>query len=55
MSDGLRQAVLGRGDAAAIRTAASAAGSVPMYEDGLRKSLAGVTTVEEVKRVTSDS
>jgi len=26
-----------------------------MYEDGLRKSLEGLTTIEEVMRVTSDS
>jgi type II secretory ATPase GspE/PulE/Tfp pilus assembly ATPase PilB-like protein len=25
-----------------------------MYEDGLRKALAGLTTVEEVLRVTQD-
>ena len=55
ISDRLRAAVLDGGDAMALRAAASAEGATTMYEDGLRKSLAGITTVEEVKRVTSDA
>ena len=29
-------------------------GAVTMYEDGMRKSLAGITTFEEVLRVTRE-
>jgi general secretion pathway protein E len=37
-----------------IEAAAREAGMRTMYEDGLVKSLAGVTTIEEVLRVTQE-
>ena len=55
MSDAMRQAILDHGDAGAIQATAAAVGTTSMYEDGLRKALAGITTVEEVERVTSEA
>jgi len=37
-----------------LRTAVIQQGMETMFENGLRKSLAGVTTIEEVLRVTRD-
>ena len=50
VDDAVREAVLARADAGAIRRAAS--GFRDMFEDGLGKALAGLTTLEEVARVT---
>jgi general secretion pathway protein E len=55
MSDPVRQIVLNRGDAGAINRAAVDHGMTSMYEDGLRKAVAGLTTIEEVVRVTQES
>jgi general secretion pathway protein E len=44
--------VLKHADATELQAAAQAQGMITMYEDGLRKAIAGVTTVEEVLRVT---
>lgn len=52
MIDDVRRIVLTKPDAAEIRRAAIALGMRTMYEDGLAKALAGVTTIEEVLRVT---
>jgi general secretion pathway protein E len=54
MSDGIRQLVLRRGEANALRQAAVEEGMVSMYDDGMQKALAGVTTIEEVLRVSRD-
>lgn len=54
MSDGLRRLVLRRAEAREIHQLAIDEGMRPMYEDGLRQVLAGVTTLEEVLRVTRD-
>ena len=37
-----------------LRAEAIKQGMTPMYEDGMRKALAGVTTFEEVLRVTRE-
>jgi general secretion pathway protein E len=55
MSDSVRQSILEHGDAAAIHAAAVANGTISMHEDGLRKVLAGVTSLEEVERVTREA
>jgi general secretion pathway protein E len=55
MSDALRRLVMQRADAGDIERAARAEGMRTMYEDGLRKALAGLTTVEEVLRVTQEA
>jgi general secretion pathway protein E len=37
-----------------LHRAAVEQGMVTMYDDGIQKALAGITTVEEVLRVTRD-
>jgi len=53
MSDPLRRLVLKHADAGELQTAAQQEGMDTMYEDGLRKAVAGLTTIEEVLRVTT--
>ena len=53
MSDPLRRMVLKHADAGELQTEAQRGGMDTMYEDGLRKAVAGLTTIEEVLRVTS--
>jgi general secretion pathway protein E len=55
MSDELRALVAARVDAATLRKAAIRAGMRSMQTDGLQKALAGLTTADEVLRVTRDS
>ncbi|TAL75035.1 MAG: type II secretion system protein GspE [Rhodanobacter sp.] len=55
MSDALRRLVMQHADEGAIERAARAEGMRTMYEDGIVKSLAGITTLEEVLRVTQES
>jgi len=52
VDDAIRSLILQRADTAAIREAAVAGGMRPMREDGLRRVLAGETSLEEVLRVT---
>jgi len=54
MSDPLRRLVMQRADAGEIERAARAEGMRTMYEDGIAKAVAGVTTLEEVLRVTQE-
>jgi len=54
MTDPIRQLVLRHADAGEIERLALQEGSHSMFEDGLRKALAGVTTLEEVLRVTQE-
>ncbi|MGI9449312.1 MAG: GspE/PulE family protein, partial [Geminicoccaceae bacterium] len=55
MSDVIRQQVLNRTDATALQKAARDDGMRPMFLDGLDKAKAGVTTLEEVLRVTREA
>lgn len=55
MTDELRALVAERADAAALRKAAMRAGMRSMQADGIQKALAGLTTADEVLRVTRDS
>jgi general secretion pathway protein E len=55
MTEPLRRMVMQHSDMGKIEELARAEGMRTMYEDGLVKSLAGVTTIEEVLRVTSES
>jgi general secretion pathway protein E len=55
ITDAIRQLVLGNADASAIRRLAIDEGMQPMREDGFRKVLAGITTLEEVLRVTPET
>jgi len=54
MNDALRRLLMQHADASDIERAARQSGMRTMYEDGLRKALAGLTTIEEVLRVTQD-
>ncbi len=53
MTDTLRRLVLKHADATVLQAEAQQEGMDTMYEDGLRKAVAGVTTLEEVLRVTT--
>lgn len=55
MSDELRALVAERADSATLRKAAIRAGMRSMQTDGIQKALAGLTTADEVLRVTRDS
>lgn len=52
LDEELRRLILRRADRQELDRAARAAGMRPMVDDGLLKALAGVTTIEEVMRVT---
>jgi general secretion pathway protein E len=54
MSDPIRKLVLKRCDVGDIAMVAEEQGMISMREDGLRKVIAGETTVEEVLRVTPE-
>jgi general secretion pathway protein E len=55
MSDPLRRLVMQHAGMGEIETQARTEGMRTMYEDGLVKALAGVTTIEEVLRVCQES
>ena len=55
MSDPLRRMVMKHATSGELQEQAVAEGMRTMYQDGLLKCLQGVTTVEEVLRVTQDS
>ncbi|MGA9335976.1 MAG: type II secretion system ATPase GspE [Rudaea sp.] len=55
MTEPLRRMVMQRADMGKIEELARSEGMRTMYEDGLVKSLDGVTTIEEVLRVTQES
>jgi general secretion pathway protein E len=52
MTDSIRELVLKRCDAGDIARLATKQGMVTMRDDGLAKAVAGLTTIEEVLRVT---
>jgi general secretion pathway protein E len=54
MTDALRSLIMRHANTTDLRVQAIAGGMVPMYDDGLRKALKGVTTFEEVLRVTRE-
>jgi general secretion pathway protein E len=55
MTNTLRQLVMAREDAEAIQNLAVAEGMSTLYENGLTKVVQGITTLEEVLRVTSEA
>jgi general secretion pathway protein E len=55
MTDDLRRLVMTHAQARQIEEQALKEGMHTMYEDGLRKAVDGMTTIEEVLRVTSDA
>ena len=54
LTDEVRRLILRRGETMELHRAAVEQGMVTMYDDGIQKALAGITTVEEVLRVTRD-
>jgi general secretion pathway protein E len=55
MTDDLRRLVMTHAQARQIEELALKEGMRTMYEDGMRKAVAGLTTIEEIMRVTSDN
>ncbi len=55
MSDPIRRMVMKHADATEIQEQARTEGMRTMYEDGLAKCIEGITTIEEVLRVTQES
>jgi general secretion pathway protein E len=55
LNDPIRRLVLKHADASEIQQQATADGMQTMYEYGLRKAVAGTTTLEEVLRVTQET
>jgi general secretion pathway protein E len=55
MSDPIRRLVMQHADHNKIEAQAREEGMRTMYEDGIAKSLAGLTTIEEVLRVTQET
>jgi len=55
VSDEIRRLILRRAEARELHRAAVAEGMRTMYDDGMEKALAGITTVEEVLRVTREA
>ncbi len=55
MTDPLRSLVLRRSESQSIRNAAVEQGMTTMHQDGLVKALSGVTTLDEVLRVTHEA
>lgn len=51
----IRRMIIGNADALKLRAYGYEQGMLSMYEDGLCKVLAGVTTIEEVLRVTQEN
>jgi len=54
MTDTLRSLVMRHATSSELRAGAIAAGMETMYENGLKKAVSGLTTVEEVLRVTRE-
>ena len=54
MTDAVRSLVMRHATSGEIKEQALADGMATMYEDGLRKALAGITTIEEVLRATRE-
>jgi len=54
VDDEIRQAIIGRSDATTIQKIAIKNGMKTMIRDGLEKTLRGVTTIDEVIRVTKE-
>jgi general secretion pathway protein E len=54
MTDPLRRLVMKHATAGELREQAIREGMLTMYEDGLRKAVRGITTLEEVLRVTRE-
>ena len=54
LNDEMKKKILAKADAADLQRSAVAAGMKTMHQDGLSKVLQGVTTIEEVTRITKE-
>lgn len=54
MNDDIRQLIMRHANAGEIQREATKAGMATMHRDGIRKSVAGLTTLEEVARVAEE-
>ncbi|MEH6610861.1 MAG: ATPase, T2SS/T4P/T4SS family [Halioglobus sp.] len=54
LDDEMHRVIMSGADATSLHTAARGQGMITLYEDGLRKVLNGLTSLEEVMRVTQD-
>ena len=54
LDEEMHDVIMSGADATLLHAAARRQGMVTLYEDGLRKVVAGVTSLEEVLRVTQD-
>lgn len=54
LTEPIRRLIMQKSNASELRRAALAEGMLPMYDDGMRKVVAGLTTVEEVLRATRE-
>jgi general secretion pathway protein E len=55
MTDPIRKLIMAHEEAGAIQKLAIAEGMLTMFENGLTKAIQGITTIEEVMRVTSEA
>ncbi len=55
MSDSIRRLIIGHAQVKEIEEKASQEGMQTMYDDGLEKAIRGLTTIEEIMRVTTDA
>ena len=54
INDSVREAILRKSSSSEIKQVAVKSGMVTMLEDGLYKVMAGLTTVEEILRITNE-
>ncbi len=54
MTDTIRGLIVSKAPSSVMRTAAAREGSISLRQEGLRKAAAGITTLEEVLRVTME-
>ena len=54
LDEEMHREIMGGSDATTLHAAARRQGMITLYEDGLRKVVQGVTSMEEVLRVTQD-
>ena len=55
MTDPIRKLIMAHSEAGKIEALAREEGMTTLYENGLQKVLQGVTTIEEVMRVTAEN
>ena len=54
MNEDIKELILKRSDSNHIKKAAIAAGMQTLRDNGLAKAASGITTIEEVMRITAD-